>query len=351
MDRLHEELYKERDLSDEDLRWILQCDDPRVVDELYRYADETRRRYYGDKVYIRGLIEISSYCKNTCMYCGLRRQNAELTRYRMTEGEVIACCALGYALGFRTFVLQGGEDAQWNDDRLEELIIIIKRRCPDVAVTLSLGEMPRESYQRLYDAGADRYLLRHEAANKLLYQAHHPTMSHENRLRCLSDLKAIGYQSGSGFIVGLKGQGVDELVEDLRYLQSTQPHMIGLGPFIPHGDTPLADCPMGSFSMTLKLMALVRLLVPDCLMPVTTALSVLHPKDGITLGLRAGANVIMPNLTPKSYREGYQIYDGKSRVSDIAQSDLMVIEKKIHQAGYTVDMSRGDHVYATGRRI
>lgn len=342
MRNLIKKLYRVNDLCYDEILSLLSGMDDELTSELFHHADITRRRYYSDKVYIRGLVEISSYCKNTCKYCGLRRQNTSLARYRMTEDEVLDCCEAGYNLGIRTFVLQGGDDPYLTNDKIGSIISNIKGRYPDVAVTLSLGEMTRSSYQKLFDAGADRYLLRHETIERALYEELHPSMSHQNRLRCLDDLKDIGYQNGSGFIVGLKGQSDETLAQDLIYLKETSPHMIGVGPFIPHGMTPLADAPMGSVRKTLICMAMVRLLVPDVLMPVTTALSVLRPKDGLEMGLKAGANVIMLNFTPQGYREGYQIYDGKSNVGDVVGKGLVEIESNIANAGYEMNMSRGD---------
>lgn len=344
MRNLVKKLYRENDLSYDEILTLLSGMDDELTSELFRLADITRRRYYSDKVHIRGLVEVSSYCKNTCKYCGLRRQNTSLARYRMTRDEVLDCCEAGYNLGINTFVLQGGEDPYLTDDKIASIISDIKGRYPDVAVTLSLGEMTRSSYQKLYDAGADRYLLRHETIDRALYEELHPSMSYQNRLQCLDDLKDIGYQNGSGFIVGLKGQSDETLARDLIYLKETRPHMIGVGPFIPHGMTPLADAPMGSVRKTLICMAMVRLLVPDVLMPVTTALSVLRPKDGLEMGLKAGANVIMLNFTPQGYREGYQIYDGKSNVRDVVGKGLMEVENNIANSGYEMNMSRGDNV-------
>ncbi|MBR3732833.1 MAG: [Spirochaetales bacterium] len=260
---LADKLYKTADLSDEELKSLIETDDQNIAEALRQYADETRRKHYGDKVFLRGLIEISSYCKNDCLYCGLRRSNTHADRYRLSIEDILACCDNGYKLGFRTFVMQGGEDVYYNDDILCGLISEIKSKYPDCAVTLSLGERSLESYTQLKSAGADRYLLRHEAASAELYTKLHPSeMSLDKRKRCLYQLKELGYQVGSGFMVGAPYQTTEHIISDLRFLQQLQPQMIGIGPFIPHHNTPFKDMPNGTLKLTLRLLGILRLLFP-----------------------------------------------------------------------------------------
>ena len=344
MKALINKLYEHNQITINELLYLLSNMDTQHEKYLFRLADITRKKFYGDKVYIRGLIEFSSYCKSTCKYCGLRRQNKTAERRRMTKDEIISCCKTGYSLGIKTFVLQSGEDPAFSDESLTDIISDIKARFPNTAVTLSIGERSKSSYKRLFDAGTDRYLLRHETADKNLYELLHPKMSYENRIRCLHDLKDIGYQSGSGFIVGVPGQTEETIAKDLILLKEIRPSMIGIGPFIPHPHTPLADYSAGSVRKTLWCMAIARLLVPDALIPVTTALAVLNPDDGWGLGLKAGANVIMPNLTPTEHKGSYEIYKGKSSLQDSAKKDLERINWHIKKAGYETDMGRGDHV-------
>lgn len=343
MRALINKLYEHNEITEDELLYLLSNMDAEHEKYLFRLADITRKKHYEDNVYIRGLIEFSSFCKSTCKYCGLRRQN-KTERLRMTKDEIISCCKSGYSLGVRTFVLQSGEDPVFSDENLTDIISNIKARFPDVAITLSIGERSKNSYIKLFDAGADRYLLRHETADKNLYELLHPKMSFQNRIRCLRDLKDIGYQSGSGFIVGVPGQSDGTIVKDLKLLKELHPSMIGIGPFIPHPLTPLANYPTGSVRKTLWCMAIARLLVPDSLIPVTTALAVLHPDDGWGIGLKAGANVIMPSLTPTEHKGNYEIYEGKSSLQDGAKKDLQRIKEHIKKAGYKTDMGRGDHV-------
>ena len=300
---LIEKLYETADLSAEELKVLLENRKDTDFELLSRYARQRCEENYGDRVFTRGLIEFSSCCKNDCLYCGLRRSNGNAERYRLSREEILDCCDNGYELGFRTFVLQSGEDGHYTDKYLCGLVSGIKAKFPDCAVTLSLGERSRESFQRLFDAGADRYLLRHETADKEHYERLHPKeMSYDNRMRCLSDLRDIGYQVGCGFMVGSPFQTVDCLAADLRFIKEFQPHMVGIGPFIRHKDTPFADCPDGTAELTLFLLAVVRLLLPKVLLPATTALGTVSP-TGREQGLMAGANVVMPNLSPVLVRK------------------------------------------------
>ncbi len=334
------ELYEKNDISDEALRELITTD---VYDQsLCTYADKRRREYYDDKVYVRGLIEFTNYCRNNCYYCGIRCGNEEADRYRLSPKEILECCDEGYDLGFRTFVLQGGEDMFYSDAILCELVSDIKAKHPDCAVTLSIGERTRESYQAYYDAGADRYLLRHETADEEHYRKLHPEkMLLENRKRCLFDLKEIGYQVGSGFMVGSPYQTPDNLISDLRFLQELQPDMIGIGPFITHEDTPFADFESGSFTLTLRMVSILRLMFPYALIPATTALGTINPV-GREMGLKAGANVVMPNLSPARYRKLYSLYDNKICTGEESAECRNCLEKRVEAAGYRIVTDRGD---------
>lgn len=310
---------------------------------LFEKAYETRLKTYGNTVYLRGLIEISSYCKANCMYCGLRIDNKNAQRYRLNKEEILSCCETGYALGFRTFVMQGGEDAYYTDDFLTDVIKEVKIKFPESAVTLSLGERSKESYQNLYNAGADRYLLRHETATKELYNSVHPGMSFENRRECLQNLKDIGFQTGAGFLVGLPNQTNQDFVNDLIFIKKLEPEMVGIGPFIPQKNTPLSHVPSGNVDTVILMLALVRLLLPNVLLPATTALGTLDPK-GREKGFRVGANVIMPNLSPFENRAKYALYDGKVFVNDEAAEELKKIKQKIADTGFEAVMVRGDNL-------
>lgn len=309
---------------------------------LSELADKVRRSIYGNTVFIRGLIEISNICKNDCLYCGIRKSNQNAERYRLTEEEILTCCEEGYRLGFRTFVLQGGEDGYYTDERLCVLITRIKKAHPDCAVTLSLGERSRESYQRLYEVGADRYLLRHETADATHYEMLHPKeLSITNRMRCLSDLKEIGYQTGCGFMVGSPYQTTAHLAKDLKFIETFQPEMCGIGPFIPQSDTPFGNKEAGTLELTCYLLSVIRLIKPNILLPATTALGTIHPK-GRELGILAGANVVMPNLSPSCVRKKYALYDNK--ISDGAESAQCVEEltSRMTSIGYQIVTDRGD---------
>nr|WP_235775206.1 MULTISPECIES: [FeFe] hydrogenase H-cluster radical SAM maturase HydE [Paenibacillus] len=315
--------------------------DQELRSRLRAVADRKRRELYGVGVYVRGLIEFSNICKQNCMYCGIRSSNRTAERYRLLPSEILECCKEGYRLGYRTFVLQSGEDDWYTTDILESLITDIKRICPDAAVTLSIGERDNECYSRLFQAGADRYLLRHETASACLYKSLHPTMSFDNRRDRLLALKEIGYQIGAGFMVGLPGQSLEDLAEDLLYLKELDPDMIGIGPFIPHAGTPLRQEPAGSFETTLDMIALARLFVPAALIPATTAMGTAHPY-GRELALQAGANVVMPNLSPVAVRPKYTLYDGKICIGDESAQCRFCLELRIREAGFVMDMGRGD---------
>lgn len=329
-------------LTQKDFAALLQNRTPTLTQTLFQRAAAVRRHHYGDEIYIRGLIEFTNVCKNDCLYCGIRRSNGAVHRYRLTPEQILACCREGYALGYRTFVLQGGEDPYFTPERLETLITAIKTAHPDCALTLSVGEQPRAVYQRWYDAGADRYLLRHETANDAHYRSLHPkALSPETRRRCLWDLKDIGYQVGCGFMVGSPGQTIHHLAEDLCFLQDFQPDMVGLGPFLPQKDTPLGHHPPGDLDLTLCLLALVRLLLPSVLLPATTALGTLHPQ-GRELGIQAGANVCMPNLSPPEVRRDYALYDNKCSIGGESAQGISLLEARLAEIGCRIAVHRGD---------
>lgn len=310
---------------------------------LFAQARRVRERVYGKTVYMRGLIEFTNYCKNDCYYCGIRRSAPSAQRYRLSAEQILACCASGYALGFRTFVLQGGEDAYFTDERMVGLIRAIKQKYPDCAVTLSLGERSRESYQALFDAGADRYLLRHETADETHYGILHPKEQQlAKRKQCLYDLKEIGYQVGCGFMVGSPGQTADCLVEDLLFISRLRPHMVGIGPFLPHHDTPFAKEPKGSMELTLRLLGVIRLMQPNVLLPATTALGTIDPQ-GREKGILAGANVVMPNLSPTDVRQKYLLYDNKACTNDEAAECVSCLEQRVASIGYQLVTDRGDY--------
>ena len=301
-----------------------------------------RRERYGDKVYVRGLIEFTNYCKNDCYYCGIRAGNRAAERYRLTAEQILDCCAAGYDLGFRTFVLQGGEDPYFTDERVCAIVSAIRETYPDCAITLSIGERSRASYEAFFRVGANRYLLRHETADDAHYALlHPPEMSPENRKRCLFDLKEIGYQVGAGFMVGSPYQTTENIVEDLRFLQRLQPDMIGVGPYLVHRQTPFRDMANGPLDLTLRILSILRLMFPYVLLPATTALGTLHPM-GRELGLKAGANVVMPNLSPADMRKKYELYENKICTGDEAAECRRCLEQRVNAAGYRVVTDRGD---------
>lgn len=305
-------------------------------------ARNLRKKYYGKDVYIRGLIEFSNYCRNDCYYCGIRTSNKNVSRYRLTEEEILQCADEGYELGFRTFVLQGGEDMSFTTEKIAEIVRNIKNRHDDCAVTLSVGERDYDTYKYWFDAGADRYLLRHETATNEHYRKLHPeNLSLENRKRCLFNLKDIGYQVGAGFMVGSPYQTTKNLVNDLLFLKELNPHMIGIGPYISQQDTPFADMENGTLEQTLFLLGILRVMFPNVLLPSTTALGTIAP-NGRELGLRAGANVVMPNLSPVSVRKKYQLYDNKICTGEESAQCAGCLRRRIESVGYEMTVSRGD---------
>ncbi len=341
--QLVDKLEENKTLSKEEFISLLQGHRDKELEEyLFEKSRRARHHYYGNEIYIRGLIEFTNYCKNDCYYCGIRKSNPHINRYRLTKEEILSCCASGYELGFRTFVLQGGEDGYYNDDRMVDIIASIKEAYPDCAITLSIGERSRESYRRFFDAGASRYLLRHETYNFDHYSYLHPEdLSPQHRQDCLFHLKEIGYQVGTGFMVGSPGQTFSYLAEDLLFLKRLNPQMVGIGPFIPHHDTKFAKEPAGSLELTLFLLGIIRLMLPKVLLPATTALGTIHPM-GRERGIQAGANVVMPNLSPVGVRKDYSLYDNKICTGDEAAECRMCLQKRMESIGYQVVVSKGD---------
>ena len=328
------------DLDDAEFYYLIETGDR--DEELRAAADLVRKEKYGKDVFIRGLIEFTNYCKNDCYYCGIRHGNKKAERFRLTRDEILSCCEDGYSLGFRTFVLQGGEDHFFDDDTLCDIVSSIRCRFPDCAVTLSVGERTRESYLSLFRAGAERYLLRHETADPTHYGKLHPAvMSSENRKKCLFELKEIGYQVGSGFMVGSPYQTVENIVSDLRFLQKLDPDMIGIGPYVTHRDTPFSSFGSGSAGMTLRLLSILRLMFPHALIPATTSLGTVSP-TGREDGLRAGANVVMPNLSPVRVRQKYLLYDGKICTGEESAQCVECLTARVRSAGYRIAVDRGD---------
>lgn len=337
-----DQLQKEGSLPRETFAALIRGRDPRLGEYLFERSRRVREQYYGRDVYIRGLIEFTNYCRNDCLYCGIRRSNRKVRRYRLSEDEILECCMDGYRYGFRTFVLQGGEDPWFTDEKMCRLISRIRTQYPDCAITLSIGEKSRESYQAYFDAGADRYLLRHETYNAGHYaRLHPPELSAGHRQQCLWDLKDIGYQVGTGFMVGSPFQTPEHLAEDLAFLQELQPHMVGIGPFIPHHDTPFGKEPAGTLELTLFLLGLIRLMLPKVLLPATTALGSISP-DGREQGILAGANVVMPNLSPPNVRKDYSLYDHKLSSGAEAAECRRQLETQMNAIGYRVVTARGD---------
>lgn len=337
-----DKLRKERTLRQEELRQLLTECDAETLRTINRQAREVSLLHFGNKIYIRGLIEVSNCCRNNCYYCGIRKGNPNIERYRLTEESILDCCKQGYDLGFRTFVLQGGEDPALTDDRIEKTVSAIRQNYPDCAITLSLGEKPRDVYERFFRAGANRYLLRHETYNEQHYGQLHPTeMSGKRRLQCLQDLKDIGYQTGTGIMVGSPGQTVEHIIEDIRFIERLRPEMIGIGPFLPHHDTPFAGYPAGTVEQTLLLLSIFRLMHPTALIPATTALATLTP-DGRERGILAGANVVMPNLSPREERKKYELYNDKASLGAESAEGLATLQKQLHAIGYEISTERGD---------
>lgn len=338
---LLEKLEKERMLTKD--QWIQLIGSREVYEsQAAALAKKIREEHFGNQIYVRGLIEFTNYCKNDCYYCGIRRSNRNAERYRLTMEQILECTDTGYELGFRTFVLQGGEDGYYTDERLEEIIKAIKEKHPDCALTLSLGERSRKSYELFYQAGADRYLLRHETAEEGHYQRLHPEeMSYQHRMNCLRELKDIGYQVGCGFMVGSPGQTEETLAEDMLFIQEFQPHMVGIGPFVPHHETPFGREPGGTVEDTLYLLSLIRILEPTVLLPATTALGTIDPR-GREKGILAGANVVMPNLSPTNVRKKYELYDNKICTGDEAAECRSCLSNRMKTIGCELVTHRGD---------
>lgn len=341
---LIDKLNNEHNLSREDFIYLIDNQSEEARKYAAELAKKTTLSVYGDKVYVRGLIEFTNYCKNNCYYCGIRAGNTGVSRYRLTADEICECADEGYELGFRTFVLQGGEDLYYTDDIICHIISEIKRRHQDCAITLSIGEKSKDSYKAYRDAGADRYLLRHETATVEHYNRLHPdNMSAEHRYKCLRDLKELGYQAGAGFMVGSPYQTSENLAEDLIFLKKLNPAMVGIGPFIPAAGTPFANEKPGTLEQTLYLLSLIRLLLPEVLLPATTALGTIHPL-GRELGLEAGANVLMPNLSPKAVRDKYKLYDNKICTGEEAAECVNCLENRVKSVGRRIVVDRGDNI-------
>ena len=339
---LIDKLKAEKTLSLEEYRILIEAYNPEIAKYAAKEAVKTRQEIYGNKVYIRGLIEISNICKNDCYYCGIRKSNQSCDRYRLSKEEILNSCGEGYKLGFRTFVLQGGEDGYFKDEVLCEIVSEVRKQFPDCAITLSMGERTKESYQKLYDAGANRYLLRHETAECEHYAKLHPQeMSFYNRMQCLKDLKEIGYQVGCGFMVGSPYQTTNSLAMDLKFVEEFRPDMCGIGPFIPHKDTMFCGESAGNVEITCYLLSLIRLIHPSILLPATTALGTLH-FDGREKGILAGANVVMPNLSPLSARKKYQLYDNKISTGSESAEGLNDLNKRMKDISYEIVCERGD---------
>ncbi len=339
-----DKLITHRSLSLSEYEQLVSGCNPEIAEYLRNEAVKVRKSVYENSVYIRGLIEISNICKNNCFYCGIRGGNGNCQRYRLTPEEIMECCTEGYKLGFRTFVMQGGEDGFYTDEILCDLIKNIKEKFPDCAVTLSLGERSKESYQRLFHAGADRYLLRHETADKELYEKLHPSeMSFENRMECLKNLKEIGYQTGCGFMVGAPYQTTKHIAKDLKFIEEFKPHMCGIGPFIPHKDTIYKNENAGSADLTCYLLSIIRLIHPSILLPATTALGTVKD-NGRERGILSGANVVMPNLSPESARKKYELYNNKLNTGAENAFHMNELKNKMNNIGYEIVVARGDAV-------
>lgn len=342
MKQLIDRLRQERSLLPEELRELLtHCDAP-TLEYIQCQARQVAQEHFGKEIYIRGLIEVSNCCRNDCYYCGIRRSNPNVERYRLSKETLLNCCHQGYSLGFRTFVLQAGEDPALTDDHIVETIGSIRQQYPDCAITLSLGEKPRQTYERYFAAGANRYLLRHETYNPTHYRHLHPAeLSIAKRLECLQALREIGFQTGTGILVGSPGQSVDDLLADIQFIEQFRPQMIGIGPFLPHRDTPFATSPAGSLEQTLLLLSIFRLMHPTALIPSTTALATLSP-DGRQRGILSGANVVMPNLSPPDTRRKYELYNNKASLGAEAAEGLALLRQQMQAIDYEVSLDRGD---------
>ena len=349
MRSLIDKLREENGLTKNEWTYLIENRTPKTAEYLFEQAREVREKHYGKTVYIRGLIEFTNYCKNDCLYCGIRKSNCNVSRYRLEEETILECCNYGYELGFRTFVLQGGEDGYFTDERVTRIVSQIKRQHPDCAITLSIGEKSLESYQKFFEVGADRYLLRHETYNDKHYARLHPDgLSADNRQRCLWDLKEIGYQVGTGFMVGAPFQTAEHLAEDMLFIKELSPQMVGIGPFIPHRDTPLGDNRAGTLELTLYMLGLLRLMLPKALLPATTALGTIDP-EGREKGILAGANVVMPNLSPQNVRDKYMLYNNKISTGEEAAENLEDLKLRMKSIGYEVVVSRGDSLNKGGK--
>lgn len=340
IDRLH----KEHTLTRGEFITLIKERDEENASYLASLAREEAVKIYGNGVFPRGLVEFTNYCKNNCYYCGIQGSNQHANRYRLSKDEILSACENGYQLGYRSFVLQGGEDPHYSDDVMVPIVSEIRKRYQDCAITLSLGERSKESYQKLYDAGADRYLLRHEAATPELYQKLHPeSLSLENRIQCLWNLKEIGYAVGTGFMVGAPYQTVENLVDDLLFIQKLDPQMVGIGPFVPHHDTKFKDYPSGTVELTTYLTSILRLMNPHLLLPATTALGTIDPR-GREKGILAGANVVMPNLSPVAARKDYSLYDNKICTGEEAAECAGCLGRRLASIDYELVFTRGDYI-------
>lgn len=337
-----EKLFQNHSLSLEEYQKLIECRTDEIAEILRNEAVKLRKEVYGNKVYIRGLIEVGNVCKNDCYYCGIRKSNNNCERYRLNGEEILSCCDNGYQLGFRTFVMQGGEDAYFSDEILCDLVSEIKKKYPDCAVTLSLGERSKNSYQRLFDAGADRYLLRHETADEVHYSRLHPkNLSLKNRIACLNNLKEIGFQVGCGMMVGSPYQTAETIAKDLKFIEEFKPDMCGIGPFIPHNQTPFKAEKQGSLELTCYLLTIIRIIRPNILLPSTTALGTIE-EGGREKGILSSANVLMPNLSPIGVRNKYELYNNKLNTGAESAEKLAELKNRIEKIGYEIVSSRGD---------
>jgi len=342
LEQLIEKLEREHSLSEKEYETLISHRTPEAAALLAQKAEAVRKTVYGNAVYIRGLIEFSNICKNNCLYCGIRKDNRNCERYRLTTEQILSCCEEGYSLGFRTFVLQGGEDGYFTDAVLCGIVSTIRQKYPDCAITLSVGERSKESYQKLFAAGANRYLLRHETADPVHYSLLHPAeMSFDNRMHCLQDLREIGYQVGCGFMVGSPFQTAAHLAKDLKFIETFRPEMCGIGPFIPHKDTQFHAEPAGTVELTCYLLSIIRLICPNVLLPATTALGTIDP-EGREKGILAGANVVMPNLSPADVRGKYTLYNNKAHTGGEAAQNRDLLAAQMCSIGYEIVTDRGD---------
>ena len=336
---LIDKIYNEGNATDEELRELLEnlCNE----DYLYEMARKKTKENFENKIYVRGLIEFTNYCSKNCKYCGIRKDNKNINRYRLSKEEILEICEKGYNLGFRTFVLQGGEDNYYKDEKMVEIVKVIRDKYLDCAITLSIGEREKSVYEKLRKAGANRFLLRHETIHNKYYEEYHENMNLENRLNCLKNLKEIGFQTGTGFLIGLPNQVITDYIDDLIFIKKLEPEMVGVGPFIPHKDTPLGNAKKGSPRDTMVMVSLIRLLLPNALLPSTSALNTLQ---GFSNGVKAGANVIMLNLTPEDSRKNYTLYEGKTHIDVETKEAIEKLKKEVSSLGYDLDMTRGDHI-------